>query len=1006
MFSRFLIAILVIILPGLALAVMEETAVAPQAPDLLSEKAYSLLAESSRLSYYAHYDRSIVTVRQAKALFEELKTSHCDTTGATGLARCILLLGKNYRIKSDVPLAKHFLHPGLDSCRVWFGANSPLTASFYEELGQLYFTIGDFMLFRQFAQEGLDLRRKLFGQEHPEIAESLNSVGLAEIHLGNTENAGLYFRRALAIRTAQKPEPKLPMAESYHGLYLYASENYKYDEAGLYAQRMLTNALAAVGKNHPLVAEGYIVMGNYYYSYGEIQKALANYRKAHAILLHLFGPLHYRTIATLTNMASCYAHQGEYAKAVEYHHQARKVTWQLYGENAWYAFSCTYLGQVYEKQGNYDEALRWYEKSLAVQMKLGPPSVLMLQFQYNEIARIYLALKKPHLCLEYLDKTFSSFHPIPILDASLTPARGHWPLHEIFINTLLLRAEAYRQFACGQSNLKQELFVALDSYRIAMTIIEKMPAVEFSEDANSNHVVSGLAAPIYDGAVRCALSLSDLTGKREYQEAAFEFVQRGKAAILARSLQEANAKSFASIPDKISRKETVLNQRLGDLRVALRRAEQQGVEVVSQEYEKLRTAYFDAQQEQRKLISQLESIYPAYHALKYQTVAATVNEQQAAMDDETALLDFYLSDSTLYVFAITADRFITKECGPAAEMVGWIGDFRAALKSDNRKNCQQLGGLLYRQLILPVWPVIGKKKNLVIFPHDKLFEIPFETLVVSSEGSQKPTYLLHHFRISYHYSARTYSEMEEGRKGVGHPSEIDLLALAPFPANNTAAIPGKNLFKSYLAMPRRHFAWITRDGESFCELPGSEVEVDQIAAAFTAQKARSTRYIGPQATKTNFMNSAGTARFVHLATHSFVNESSPTLSGIAFSSPSVKAGEHDDDTILYAGEVYNLELNADLVVLSSCESGIGKLVKGEGMIALTRGFLYAGARNVMVSLWKASDQYATELMPEFYRRVLGGESFSAALRSAKLAFLKKNRNASPAMWGCFILYGR
>jgi len=249
--------------------------------------------------------------------------------------------------------------------------------------------------------------------------------------------------------------------------------------------------------------------------------------------------------------------------------------------------------------------------------------------------------------------------------------------------------------------------------------------------------------------------------------------------------------------------------------------------------------------------------------------------------------------------------------------------------------------------------------------------------------------------------------MVKDRKRNLQPTETDLIAFAPFSSNTTVVIPDKNLFKSYLAMSQHPFAWLTRDGENFCELPGSEVEVDEIAAAFAAQKAKSVRYFGPQATKETFKKAVKTARYVHLATHSFINDSSPSLSGIAFfNSPSLQADEREDSTILYAGEVYNLELNADLVVLSSCESGIGKLIKGEGMIALTRGFLYAGARNVMVSLWKVSDQSATDLMPEFYRRVLEGESYSAALRSAKLGLLKKNKNASPAMWGCFILYGR
>jgi CHAT domain-containing protein len=110
--------------------------------------------------------------------------------------------------------------------------------------------------------------------------------------------------------------------------------------------------------------------------------------------------------------------------------------------------------------------------------------------------------------------------------------------------------------------------------------------------------------------------------------------------------------------------------------------------------------------------------------------------------------------------------------------------------------------------------------------------------------------------------------------------------------------------------------------------------------------------------------------------------------------------------VLYSGEIYNLTLDADLVVLSACESGLGKVVRGEGILGLTRGFLYAGARNVVVSLWQVADKSTADLMVEFYRNVLNGESFSAALRNAKLALIKAGKYAYPLEWSPFVLVGR
>ena len=135
-----------------------------------------------------------------------------------------------------------------------------------------------------------------------------------------------------------------------------------------------------------------------------------------------------------------------------------------------------------------------------------------------------------------------------------------------------------------------------------------------------------------------------------------------------------------------------------------------------------------------------------------------------------------------------------------------------------------------------------------------------------------------------------------------------------------------------------------------------------------------------------------------------MDEASPELSGIAFH----EYGNDNapEDGILYASEVYNLNLNAELVVLSSCESGAGKVVKGEGVMALTRGFLYAGTPNILVSLWKVSDQHTQELMVAFYENLLKGDDYPAALRKAKLAMLADKANHYPDLWSSFILIGR
>ena len=147
-------------------------------------------------------------------------------------------------------------------------------------------------------------------------------------------------------------------------------------------------------------------------------------------------------------------------------------------------------------------------------------------------------------------------------------------------------------------------------------------------------------------------------------------------------------------------------------------------------------------------------------------------------------------------------------------------------------------------------------------------------------------------------------------------------------------------------------------------------------------------------------------KYLHFATHGFVNTEKPELSGILLAQDSTL----NEDGILYSGEIYNLKLNADLTVLSACETGLGEIKKGEGLIGLTRALLYAGSKNIIVSLWKVADNSTSDLMIDFYKNLLNEEQekqeFSQALQQAKLKMIDEGKYAHPFYWSPFILIGK
>ncbi len=194
----------------------------------------------------------------------------------------------------------------------------------------------------------------------------------------------------------------------------------------------------------------------------------------------------------------------------------------------------------------------------------------------------------------------------------------------------------------------------------------------------------------------------------------------------------------------------------------------------------------------------------------------------------------------------------------------------------------------------------------------------------------------------------------------------------------------------------------TRDGRFISPIPATETEVRQIAGNFENKNAFAKYFLFRDAREEVLKSdSLGQYNYLHLATHGFVNENRPELSGLLLSQDSTSK----EDGILYSGEIYNLRLNAELVTLSACETGLGKIVKGEGVVGLTRSFLYAGAKNVMVSLWKVSDNSTSKLMVDFYNEMFDGHNKSKSLQQSKQKLVKSGNYSLPYYWAPFVLVG-
>jgi CHAT domain-containing protein len=315
-------------------------------------------------------------------------------------------------------------------------------------------------------------------------------------------------------------------------------------------------------------------------------------------------------------------------------------------------------------------------------------------------------------------------------------------------------------------------------------------------------------------------------------------------------------------------------------------------------------------------------------------------------------------------------------------------------------------------LIQPAGGLLAGKRELIIVADDALHRLPFEVLLgspstkaatVASSDPRRWPYLVGQFAISYAPSASVWASLRNHRENADAPQKAYVAFADPDYDRG-----GQEQKDSVIASLTRG------DGGErlkLARLPHSQREVEHIARLFSKDEA--DLYLHASANEENVKAKDRLSRYriVHFSAHGLINEHRPRFSGILLSTPATgKDGKTaaEEDGLLSAYEVFNLKLNAELVVLSACETGLGKEVKGEGMMGLMRAFIYAGAPSVVVSLWKVDDEGAADLMIGFYRHWQGSGrgklSKPEALRRAQLDAIKQG--SLPYYWAPFILVGK
>jgi CHAT domain-containing protein len=340
------------------------------------------------------------------------------------------------------------------------------------------------------------------------------------------------------------------------------------------------------------------------------------------------------------------------------------------------------------------------------------------------------------------------------------------------------------------------------------------------------------------------------------------------------------------------------------------------------------------------------------------------------LDNQTAVLSFLTAGDVVYVTVITRDVFELKRINVTSEFKSNYKRFiEEVYAHDEGKRYEgfKAGKAIYGLLIKPLEELIGQKRKWVIMPDGFLNYLPFDGLSVDDPKD----FLVSNHVISYHYSMSLLMYHMQHQNTTDKESRI--MFFAPF------ARPDQLLQTA--ALPLLPF--------SLNEAPAQNMMM----------------FTGPQASKKQFLEQKDKADIIHLATHATAGSASGAL--ISFY-PSDRSGENNN---LYLDEIYALDLNnTSLVILSACETGAGRNVTGEGILSLSRGFMYAGSKGMLSTLWKTEDEVSAKLMKNFYNEMQEGYTAEEALQRAKVKFLEdrsvSEKYKTPNYWSNFIYVGR
>ena len=974
-----------------ALALAEKTAQLDLPAEMkvqLVSGSLNVLGELKRAA--GDYERAAALLERAVSMTEQLKGANEPT-----LAAPLNNLATVYYEAGDYDKAEPLFSRTVAILEKSKGPDDPATANALNNLALLYDAKNDYGREEKLLQRALAIRERALGADHPDTAVTLGNLGVLYDAEGDPTRAEPILRRALAAFEKSKGPDHPETATALNNLASLYRHRGDYPQAEQFYQRALAINERALGPDHPSLASNLDNVAQLYMEKGDMARAETFYRRALAIRERALGPEHPDVAQSLSNLAFVYQDRGDFAQAEQLNERARTILEKKFGpEHLTVATTLNNLAAIYRSAGQPERGIPLATRAQAIYAKLSGPESPDVALAMNNIGSLMLArtdapqaLALHQRALRLYEKAYGPDHPnVALILSNLST--DYYALGDM--------AHAVETEARANDIRERQLALALSTGSEEQ---KRLFAATLTEENDYTIALHAVGAPTSAAALRLALTtilrrkgrvldaMSDQIAAlrrrlKPEDRALLERLSTANAELAALVLKGAGKQSAAEYQARLSR----LNAEVDELQAQI----------------SARSTEFRAQSRPVTLEA-VQQALPAGAALVEFAVYRPYNPQGRNRQER-----FGAARYAAYVLRATgAPAWV--ELGEAAALDQAISNWRDALANPRRADAQQLARALDERVMRPVRRLVGDAQQLFLSPDGALNLIPFGALV-----DEQNKYLVETYAITYLTSGRDLL-----RLAVKTDSKQGAVVVAD-PSFDAGGAQGPAAGDAQRGTGRRAADFTNAQ---FTRLPGTAEEGRALSTIMPGLKLLT----GAQATEAALKQLSG-PQVLHVATHGFFLPDLPRAgagdgargvslggaaggatpaplpgenpllrSGLALAGANARQSAGGEDGVLTALEASALDLwGTKLVVLSACETGLGRVQSGEGVYGLRRALVLAGSESQVMSLWQVSDAATRDLMVAYYKRLQAGEGRTEALRQVQLAMIKSGPQGAVA----------